>query len=201
MSKPFVVVVTGCPGSGKTTLAHKLANKIHCPALCRDEFKEGYVHTMAASHESLGKDVNRQLYDTFFEIIRFVIAKKISVVIEAAFQHKLWQPKLQELAVLADISIVVCSVDSQLARLRFIERDLADPTRERFHGDQAVHAAKVGQDFSVDSYNPPEINLPTITVETTDGYNPGLDKILDFVMSYRTAKQCDAMNALGATNL
>lgn len=188
MSKPFVVVVTGSPGSGKTTLAHKLANKIHCPALCRDEFKEGYVHTMGGSHESLGKDVNRQLYAIFFETIHFVIAKRISVVIEAAFQHKLWQPKLQELAVLADISIVVCSVDPHLARSRFIERGLADPTRERFHGGKAVHATKVEQDIPVGNYNPPEMDLPTITVETTDGYNPGLDEILDFAMTHRTAE-------------
>ncbi|MBI5301695.1 MAG: AAA family ATPase [Chloroflexi bacterium] len=43
MSRPFIIVVTGRPGSGKTTLAHELSKRIHCPVFCRDEFKEGYV--------------------------------------------------------------------------------------------------------------------------------------------------------------
>lgn len=181
MHKPFLVVVTGRPGSGKTTLAHKLADRIHCPALCRDEFKEGYVHTMGGSHATLGDDVNWRIYEIFFETVSFVISRGISVVIEAAFQHKLWQPKLVSLAEVAEVSIIVCAVDLQLARSRFIERGLADATREHFHGDNAIQAAKAGRDMPVGSYQPPEMDLPTVIVDTTDGYNPGLDQIVAFV--------------------
>ena len=41
---PTLIVVTGRPGSGKTTLAHALAREIRCPAICRDEIKEGLAH-------------------------------------------------------------------------------------------------------------------------------------------------------------
>src|ERR1041385_7917637 len=131
MNKPFVIVVTGRPGSGKTTLAHTLAKHIHCPALCRDEFKEGYVHTMGGTHTSLGKDINRRLYDIFFETVDFVVSKGVSIVIEAAFQHAAWFPKLTHLAGVASVSIVVCTIDPTLARSRWVERLLADSTRER----------------------------------------------------------------------
>jgi predicted kinase len=177
MSKPFIIAVTGRPGSGKTTLAHKLANQIHCPALCRDEFKEGYVHTIGGSHESLGKDVNWELYDIFFETTTFIVSKGISVVIEAAFQHKLWEPKLVALKEFANIFIVVCSVDPQVARSRFIQRGLADSTREHFHG----------QDLPLEAYIPPQMAVPTLIVDTTDGYSPGLDEVVTFIMKLRSA--------------
>ena len=43
MGTPTLVVVSGAAGSAKTTLAHALAAAVGCPALCRDEIKEGVV--------------------------------------------------------------------------------------------------------------------------------------------------------------
>jgi cytidylate kinase len=106
MKKPLLIVVSGRPGSGKTTLAHTLARKIGCPAICRDEIKEGFVNTMQSSHESLGKDINQSIYSLFFEILDFLLTKQITLVAEAAFQHHLWAPPLEKLSRIAQIKIL-----------------------------------------------------------------------------------------------
>ena len=46
---PVLVVVSGPMGSGKTTLAHQITRAAGCPAICRDEIKEGMVHTASGS--------------------------------------------------------------------------------------------------------------------------------------------------------
>ena len=80
------------------------------------------------------------------------------------------------------MSVVICTVDPPIARARFIERGLADPMRERFHGDRAVHAAKEGIRLPIEDYNPPRLSVPTLRVDTMDGYHPGMEEIVIFVM-------------------
>ena len=183
MNKPLLIVVTGRPGSGKTTLAHALAKRVHCPAFCRDEFKEGFVNTMNANHNALGDDVNRGIYETYFQAVELMLSKRISLVVEAAFQHKLWAPKLEPLQDLSRMSLLICNVDPLLAKSRFVERGLADPVRERFHGDQAVPAEKEGVRLLIENYDPPRLSTATMSVDTTDGYRPGMEAIVSFVMS------------------
>jgi dephospho-CoA kinase len=47
MNKPLLIVITGRPSSGKTTLACIISKEIKCPVVSRDELKEGYINTQA----------------------------------------------------------------------------------------------------------------------------------------------------------
>ena len=118
MTKPALTIVTGRPASGKTTLSRILSQEIRCPLLSRDEIKEGYLNTFQASHDSMDHALAMTIYETFFQTIEFLLSKNISLVAEAAFQHKLWQPKLTSYLDLATISIVVCEIPPELALTR-----------------------------------------------------------------------------------
>ena len=177
--RPSLIVVTGQPGSGKSTLAHALARAVRCPAICRAEIKEGFVNTTGQSGEG-GDDIARGVYETFFDTIRLLLDRRITLIAEAAFQHKLWAPKLEVLRQIARVRIVVCTVDPSLARARHVERGLADADREQFHPDDVMRAAREGRDAPITPHDPPCLDVPTLTVDTSDGYAPPFDAMVAF---------------------
>jgi predicted ATPase len=63
---PTLIVVSGPSGTGKTTLAHKIALAVGCPAICRDEIKEGMVHATRGFTAAPGDDLTARTFPTFF---------------------------------------------------------------------------------------------------------------------------------------
>ncbi len=175
---PILIVVTGRPASGKTTLAHTLARKIRCPVISRDEIKEGLINTVKTV-EKIEDRAKWHVYNAFFEVVKLLLTNSITFIAEAAFQHKLWIPKLELLEGTAEIRIIYCRIDPELARLRFIQRELSDPQRAFFHSEKKVQAAK--GILPIGNYNPPIMNVPTLTVNTSDGYEPEIAEIVSFI--------------------
>lgn len=182
-SKPKCIIVTGRPGSGKTSLSKKLAERLWMPVISRDEIKEGYVNTHGVKHNQLPSDTNGVVTNFFFEIVNQYLAGKISVVIEAAFQHKVWEPRMPKILDLGAPFIVVCSVDGMVAAERHLQRGLDDPSREFFHGDERVSIyRKTGVMSPPGNYIAPDFNVPTVHVSTEGQYSPSIDEIVNRVL-------------------
>jgi predicted kinase len=181
MNEPLLIVVTGSLASGKTTLAHILADKINCPLISRDELKEGLINTLHVADTQLDKSVDLHVYDTFFETIDLLISKEISIVIEAAFQDKLWRPKLLNLLDKAVIKIIICKTNHELIKNRFAKRLLDNSDREKYHGDQSLTFSKERFAELTENYQPVNINAPTLQVDTTENYSPTIEEIINFI--------------------
>jgi predicted kinase len=182
MTLPTLVVVSGPPGTGKTTLAHAIAKEIPCPAICRDEIKEGMAHAQPGDFQGEhGDPLTVRTVPLFFEVLRVLLAGGVTVVAEAAFQDRLWRPGLEPLAELAQLRIVQCHVDHAVSFERAVRRGAASEHRRKAHGDSTI--GKQAEDWAraCESFDRVSISAPSIDVDTANGYAPDLVEIIEFV--------------------
>ena len=175
VSRPTLIVVSGPAGSGKTTLAHQLAAVIGCPALCRDELKEGMVAATPGFVPSASDPLTMRTYELFFETIRLFLDHGVTHVAEAAFQHAAWARGLEPLHPLAELRIVRCHVDRAVARARAKRRGREQPSRSAH--DDTAH-------FAIDRpFDPLVLDVPTLDVDTSDADATDIAAVVAFARS------------------
>lgn len=179
MTKPTLIVVSGPPGTGKTTLAHQLAQGLGCPAIVRDEIKQGMVLAAAGSDPAGNDGLNLPTLSAFFDTLTVLLKARVTVVAEAAFQDRVWRPNLEPLSDVADIRIIRCTVPAAIAHER-VARRAAGNAHRAAHGDRALLEAIAAGRHSNDSFVSISLDVPTMTVDTSDGYDPGLPDLIAF---------------------
>jgi predicted kinase len=82
---PLLVVVTGMPSSGKTTVAEGLAARLALPLIAKDEIKESLYESLGADDLAASARIGAAAYALIFGMARTMLASGVSLIAEANF--------------------------------------------------------------------------------------------------------------------
>ena len=180
--RPLHVLINGAPGSGKTTLAHQLAQVTSLPVVSRDAVRAGFAETFSASCASDRSVMNQRVVSTTWGIIERLLSLGVSVISDQACVRGLAEQDLQPLTRIARTVVVHCRTSPEIAQRRFIARSLRDGRQPVFGAGAAPHIERMDQGtFDLSAYEPLDLDVPTLMVDTIDGWMPDLDVIVAFV--------------------
>ncbi|HEV7763012.1 MAG TPA: AAA family ATPase [Acidimicrobiales bacterium] len=182
-----VVLVTGEPGSGKTTLGTDLARELRVPFLARDDVRGGLFLTAGAWTDRPPEvPTAADAVEAFLRLVETMAGLGVSCVAEYVVRRA--RPHdLARFTAVADCVVVGTWCRDPLAR--FARRAGAERLVNRPPVLEALGCASVDEHTgaavermrAVAREMRTEFDLPMLRVNTDDGYDPGLDHIVDFV--------------------
>ncbi len=124
MSKPLLVIVTGLPGTGKTSLGERIAQELRLPFLHKDGIKELLFDTLGWSDIEWSKKLGRASTELLYYFAEVQLMTGNSCAIESNFDATLATPKFSALSRKYSFSIVqiICKADPEVIRQRYQAR-------------------------------------------------------------------------------
>lgn len=144
-----LILITGLPGTGKSTLARALALHFGVPLICKDTIKEPLLDRIGAADRAESRRLSDTSFAVMFALARECLHAGVDLILEGNFR-----PGQHETELLAAIPPVVESVRvtqvlccaSEPVRIARLAVRAADPSRHAGHRDA---------DLAVDQSPPP----------------------------------------------
>jgi predicted kinase len=176
--KTTLIIVTGLPCTGKTTIGRKIADHFKMPFLSKDEIKELIFDNIGYSDREYSKNVGKTAYAIIFNYAKEYLQKGISVVVESNFKAEFDNRIFQEIERKYKPNIVqlLCHADGKVLFNRFKARSESG-NRHPGHMDadslnEWEPILTIGKGKSL------EVSGKLIEIDTTDFARVNIDAIL-----------------------
>lgn len=138
MNQPAIVLVTGHPGTGKTTLAEILAQELKLPLTCRDQFKEVLLDTLGWSTEAWANRLSAASWTLLYQQIERLLSAGVDQIVESNFEPKYANTKWARLRQQYSFRLlqIRCEASAEVLMARYRER-IANRTRHPGHIDRS----------------------------------------------------------------
>jgi predicted kinase len=177
--KPRLIVVSGAPATGKTSLARSLGSSLGLPVLHKDHLKEAIAdETGPPPDVATSQRLGLAAYRVLFEVTAELVAAGSDLIIESNFRRGRSEGELAAFVAAADARLVHCTASSDIVLARYRDR-FKRGERHPAHLDADRQEGLV-DDLESGLFGPLALDVPTLVVRTDDGYAPGLPEIVAF---------------------
>lgn len=173
---PKIIIVSGLPGAGKTTLGRKIARKLGFPFFHKDGIREILFENFSQSQTDDTKSIQAASYDVLYAIAREIVSAGDSAVLESNFEEQFDTPRFLALQEKFNCTLIqiYCQIDEKVAFNRFKER----AQRGDRHPSHSTHQTFESFKKSLLDNRQYHLKLPGITVDTTTLEGVNLEEII-----------------------
>lgn len=172
--RPTVIVVTGPPAAGKSTLARLLGVELALPVVSRDAIKFSLVRTERPPPGALrrGGEFAQRSFAVFADVIDVYVDRSVSLVIEQSFERGRGEEFLRRFAGRATLVQVACDVSEATSIDRFARRIQAGTRSRPNPTDHEI--LEMLRDGRIDhaSFAPLDLDAPTHVLGCEDIGSP-----------------------------